>query len=108
MNEDNDSKDYIYLEKFIWNKEKAEKNKLKHKVSFETAINVFSDNDYLELYDENNSTFEEDRYNIIGLVNGVVVLFVTTTDRNEMIRIISAREATKKEREVYYAKKKNV
>lgn len=54
----------------------------------------------MEYYDEAHSTTEEDRYITIGLVGSV--LTVVYTDRQETLRIISARAATKKEREAYY------
>lgn len=86
---------------FIWNKEKADENKKKHGVSFEVAVNIFNDPFLYELYDEKHSNNEE-RYMYIGSVMGDLLLFVVATDRNNKIRIISARKATKKERNYYY------
>lgn len=82
-----------------WDDKKATINKVKHGVSFRTAAMVFSDPDRLEIYDDFHSD-EEDRYITIGMVNKI--LFVVHTDRDDTIRIISAREATAKERRVYY------
>ena len=85
--------------KFVWDSEKAEINKKKHKVSFETAARVFLDENNLDDYDEFHSDFE-DRNKIIGMVGNI--LTVIYTDRGEKYRIISARRANKKEEEQYY------
>ena len=86
---------------FVWDKEKADQNKQKHKVSFETAVYVFQDPYLYEMFGENHSDSEE-RFNYIGSVMGQLILFVVTTDRDNKIRIISARKATSKERSKYY------
>lgn len=76
-----------------------EKNKKKHRVSFETAARVFLDENFIDDYDEIHSDFE-DRYKIIGKIDEV--LTVIYTERGDRNRIISARRANKKEREDYY------
>lgn len=86
---------------FIWNEEKAKENKKKHDVSFEIAVHIFNDPYLCEFYDVDHSQ-SEDRYSYIGSVMGDLILFVIATDREGNIRIISARKATKKEREYYY------
>lgn len=100
--------DVIYLNHFIWDKAKAETNRIKHHVSFEIAAMVFNDPLLLVEYDEKNSLENEDRYNCIGLVNGVLFLFVTMTDRDDLIRIISARKAESKEVQKYENNAKNI
>ncbi len=56
----------------------------------------------LELYDDVHSDIE-DRYITIGEINGVaIVVFVVYTERDDAIRLISARKATKQERRAYY------
>ncbi|MBR0260414.1 MAG: BrnT family toxin [Selenomonadaceae bacterium] len=80
---------------FEWDSEKARINKRKHKVSFETAINVFFDENRVEKLDEEHSD-DEERWQVIGKVNGI--LFVIYTDREDRTRIISARKADKDER----------
>ncbi|MBR6013365.1 MAG: BrnT family toxin [Selenomonadaceae bacterium] len=85
--------------KFVWDSEKAEINKKKHKVSFETADRVFLDKNYIDYFDELHSDFE-DRIQIIGKVGNI--LTVIYTERGNMDRIISARRATKDEEEKYY------
>ncbi len=82
-----------------WDDVKNEINKTKHGVSFEAAALVFADEHCLELYDDEHST-DEDRYIAIGVVEDV--LFVVHTMRNENVRMISARLATKQERRFYY------
>lgn len=94
--------DYIYLNRFIWNKQKAEYNKQKHHLSFEQAATVFADPMAIEVYDKKNSA-DEDRVNVIGITQIGITACVTTTDRENLIRIISARKATTKEQELYNA-----
>ena len=88
--------------KFEWDDKKNAINIEKHGIDFATAALVFSDLNRIEKYDILHSE-EEDRYITIGEIAEVfVVVVVAYTERNEAIRIISARMATKKEREVYY------
>lgn len=84
---------------FEWDDKKNEIKKRKHGISFETALNVFADENRLEEYDEKHSD-QEDRYISIGFVRDVLV--VVHTDRENAIRIISARPANKKEEAKYY------
>lgn len=85
--------------KFEWDEDKNTINKAKHKISFETAAMVFSDPEYIEMYDFEHS-IEEDRFIAIGRVGEI--LFVVFTERKETIRLISARLATSEERRLYY------
>lgn len=75
----------------------------KHGLSFETAAKAFNDPTAVIIYDEDHSTTEE-RYNLIGAVKGGI-LFIVYTMRGETIRMISARPATKREKERYYEKR---
>lgn len=87
---------------FEWDEQKEKTNIKKHGLDFETAARVFDDENRLEWYDEIHSEYE-DRYITIGLIDGIAcVIMVVYTDREEAIRIISARKATKQEREMYY------
>jgi uncharacterized DUF497 family protein len=86
---------------FEWDEDKNAINKQKHKISFETALHVFDDLDYIEVYDFEHRS-DEDRYIAIGRVGDI--LFVVFTERGENIRIISARLATEAERRLYYDK----
>jgi uncharacterized protein len=85
---------------FEWNKDKAVANWQKHGVSFEEAIGVFRDPFAIEIFD-NRMDYGEERINLIGIYNGVI-LHITYTERGDRIRLISARRATKHEREDYY------
>lgn len=77
---------------------RSENKPEKHGISFEMATKVFYDENRIELYDAAHSE-EEDRYITIGMVNKV--LFVVYTEKNENIRLISARTATARERRLY-------
>lgn len=83
--------------RFEWNEEKSKANIKKHKVSFERAVQVFLDPMHLEIPDPCEN---EDRWNAIGFAGSV--LFVVYTERkDDVIRIISARKATKEEIDGY-------
>lgn len=81
-----------------WDDKKDEINKEKHGISFLTAAYVFTDENRVELFDEDYSYYE-DRHAVIGLVGRL--LFVVYTERWDVIRLISARVATKEEEEIY-------
>lgn len=86
---------------FEWDPIKDLLNIDKHSISFITASEVFFDSNLIERYDAAHSTINEDRYIAIGLAHSDL-LTVVYTDRNGVIRIISAREATETERSLYY------
>lgn len=87
---------------FEWDAKKEQANIQKHGIDFETAKHVFHDPNMLDLYDEAHSTINEDRFIAIGRAgNSIQVLTVVYTERKS-IRIISARNATKREEEYYY------
>ena len=89
--------------KFIWDETKNTTNKAKHGVSFETAKLVFDDPLHVSIQDRYENG--EERWQTLGLVGGVVVFLVAHTiyeaNNQEIIRIISARKATKQEK-VHY------
>ena len=85
--------------KFEWDSEKAAKNFKKHKIRFEDAVYAFFDEYNIDEYDESHSD-DEERMKLIGMVDKVLV--VIYTDREDRHRIISARQATKFERDEYY------
>ena len=82
-----------------WDDNKAALNWKKHKIYFEDAARVFLDDNRIDEFDEEHSDFEE-RRKVIGMVENV--LFVVYTERGEKLRLISARNATRKEKEDYY------
>lgn len=78
--------------KFEWDDEKEQKNIVKHGLDFSIASRVFFDENRIEYYDEKHSE-GEDRYITIGLVNNIVCLItVVYTEREDSIRLISARK----------------
>jgi uncharacterized DUF497 family protein len=85
---------------FEWDEDKAEANERKHGVSFTEAQTVFGDPLSLTGYDPHHSD-EEDRYITMGTSVEQRLLVVSHTDRGDRVRIISAREATRKERRDY-------
>lgn len=87
---------------FEWNPSKALSNKKKHNVSFEEAQSVFYDDFAVQFYDEENSE-TEDRFFMLGLSNESKLLLVCHCEKEEgnIIRIISARKATKNESKLY-------
>jgi len=83
--------------KFAWNEAKARSNAIKHGVTFNEAQTVFDDVLSGTLDDPTHSD-EEERFIIIGMTSANRLLFVSFIEREDTIRIISAREATRKER----------
>ncbi len=88
--------------RFEWDPAKAQRNLRKHGVSFEGAQTVFSDERALLLDDPDQST-QEDRFILLGLSAAMRVLVVVHCYRaaDQVIRIISARRATRQERDFY-------
>ncbi len=89
--------------RFVWNERKSRSNLAKHKVSFETAMLVFEDPFAISVQDRIGEG--EERWQTLGMVGGVVVLLVAHTyeeeNGEEVIRIVSARKATPRERMFY-------
>ena len=88
---------------FEWDENKNRINKVKHKISFEEAKSVFYDEEALVIDDPQHSENEE-RFIILGLSNRANLLVVCHCYRvsETVIRIISARKATKTETSQYY------
>jgi uncharacterized protein len=85
---------------FEWNPEKAATNLEKHDVSFPEASTVFEDALSVTFPDPDHSIGEE-RYVIIGMSSLRRLLIVSHTDRENRIRIISARSANRQEKRFY-------
>jgi uncharacterized DUF497 family protein len=89
--------------RFEWDEKKNESNKAKHGISFELARQVFDDPLHLSIQDRAENG--EERWQTLGIVGGVVVLLVAHTWREDggqdVVRMISARKATKQERRRY-------
>lgn len=82
---------------FEWDVDKAAENVSKHGVAFEEAVTVFLDLDYLLIRD----AAVAERFVAIGMSAKTRILFVVHCERGERLRIISARRATRRERDVY-------
>ena len=85
---------------YEWDENKAAANLSKHGISFEEAKTVFDDTLYVDFYDPDHS-FEEHRFILLGESAQGRLLFVSYRERNNGIRLISAREATLSERKAY-------
>jgi uncharacterized DUF497 family protein len=90
---------------FSWDAPKASSNLWKHGVSFEEAATVFSDPEGLDWDDTEHSLLEQRSTRLGFSVTGRILLVVYTArslkNEKETIRIISARQATRKERKAY-------
>jgi uncharacterized DUF497 family protein len=89
--------------KFDWDDSKAASNERKHGVTFEEAATVLSDPRRLQYFDTAHS-FDEDRENVIGFSYRMRLLMVVIYEReDEIVRIISARRATREEGLRYFS-----
>ena len=91
----------MYIQ-FIWDDTKEKANINKHKISFTEAKSAFYDPNARVIYDKDHSSNEE-RFILLGLSNKLRLLIVCHCyiEENEIIRIISARKATKPEEKQY-------
>ena len=85
---------------FEWDPEKARENEQKHDVTFLEASEVFGDDQSSSVRDPDHSVGEE-RYLIFGVSKQGKHLVVSYTERDERIRLISARQMTSRERKAY-------
>ncbi len=85
---------------FEWDPAKAQANEAKHKVSFAEATEVFVDNRSSSALDPDHSV-DEERFVIFGRTLKDRYLVVAFTDRGAKLRLISAREMTRRERQAY-------
>jgi len=88
--------------KFEWDPPKAAANLKKHQISFEEAKSVFYDEFAVQFFDEGHSS-DEERFLMLGMSSGAKLLIVChcELEHGEVIRIISARKATKRESAFY-------
>jgi uncharacterized DUF497 family protein len=93
---------------FEWDEAKAESNRRKHGVSFEMAAQVFDDP--LAMAEQDRVEGDEQRWQTIEMVELMVVVLVGhmvfEEGQDEIVRIITARKATRKERERYEENRK--
>jgi len=87
--------------RFEWDTDKELSNIRKHGVDFDTALKVFNDPLRIVWFDKDHSDYE-DRYLTIGVIQERPrILFVSYVNRDDVVRIISARKATARERRMY-------
>jgi len=91
---------------FEWDPNKAAQNLRKHSVTFEEAATVFRDDLSITVPDPDHS-MEEERFITVGLSSQNRLLMVAHTERGDLIRIISARELTPRERRQYEEANRN-
>ena len=85
---------------FEWDEEKNRKNIQKHGIDFNDAKDVFKDPKRLTSPDQRKN-YGEERWKTVGAILGLIFSVIFTL-RNSAIRIISARRASRKEREEYF------
>ena len=87
---------------FRWNALKAETNEKKHGVTFEEAATAFRDV-YAKIYDDEEHSTNEERFILLGysVISRLLVVCHCYKENDLIIRIISARKATRQERQKY-------
>jgi hypothetical protein len=86
---------------FEWDPAKADANRRRHGVSFEEVTELFTSGvDYLEIFDDEHSQ-DEDRFIAVGPIAIGVILVVYAEPAEDVVRIISARRATKAEARLF-------
>jgi uncharacterized protein len=91
---------------FEWDPAKADANVKKHRVSFDEALTVFAD-PLARIFDDPEHSAEAAREIIIGHSTKQRLLLVSFAERASRVRIISARRATRRERQDYEEKSKS-
>ena len=91
---------------FEWDENKAATNQQKHGITFQEAATVFQDEDALQIFDPDHSK-AEDRFILLGMSSILRILVVCHCYRanDDVIRIISARKATRNESSTYKRRK---
>ena len=85
---------------FEWDSKKSQSNKRKHGITFEEASTIFGDPLSITI-DDSAHSIGEDRFVTIGTSVNDKLIVVAHTERNDIIRIISARKATRNEKRQY-------
>lgn len=85
--------------KFEWNEEKRKSNLSKHGLDFKDAAYVFDGVTFT--LEDNRFIYGEQRFITIGMLKSIVVV-IAHTEKNDMIRVISMRKASKNEEKIYY------
>ena len=98
----------VKYKNFEWDDKKNELNKIRHDISFEEASTVFDDDYAVKIFDEEHSE-DEERFTLIGIGGRFMELAVCHCYRGkneDIVRIISARKATKTEIKTYWEGRK--
>lgn len=85
---------------FEWDPQKERLNRKKHSVSFDEASSVFED-PLSRTFDDPDHSIGEQRFIIVGHSNKNRLLFISHTDDEKIVRLISAREVTQSERKYH-------
>ncbi|OGT40425.1 MAG: hypothetical protein A3E81_00395 [Gammaproteobacteria bacterium RIFCSPHIGHO2_12_FULL_36_30] len=88
------------IDGFQWDVSNIEKNHLKHDVLSSECEEIFFNNPLL-VFEDIKHSHHEARYYVLGKTNNNRSLFVVFAVRNKLIRVISARDMSKKERSIY-------
>lgn len=96
--------DFEKIEGFQWDRGNIEKNPRKHGISNIESEQIFFNEPLIVTGDIVHSTTKEKRYYALGRTDSEKYLSVVFTLRENLIRIISARIMSKKEKEIYYEK----
>lgn len=88
---------------FEWDDNKNKTNQVKHGVAFEEAETVFFDEKAIE-FDDPDHSIDEERFLLLGFSQTLKIMIVCHCYRDDesIVRIISARKATKKEQKAYF------
>jgi len=85
--------------KFEWDENKRKLNLAKHGIDFKDAQQIFDGITFT--FQDERYNYGEDRYITVGMLRGTVVI-AAHTERNDVIRLISVRKATKNEQKLFY------
>lgn len=96
--------DFGLIEGFDWDEGNLDKNLKSHKVANVESEQIFFNEPLMVYADEKHSTGVEPRFAALGRTDSDRLLFVSFTIRKNLIRIISARDMSKKERKAYHEK----
>ena len=88
---------------YEWDDNKNQQNQAKHGIDFYDAVHIFTDFDRIEWLD-NRKDYQEKRYRTVGMISNVLLTVIYTV-RSGRHRLISARRASRHERETYYHQK---
>lgn len=98
--------DFSTIQGFEWDAGNLNKNRDKHHVLNGECEEVFFNEPFFTYFDESHS-ISENRYYVLGETNDTRYLFIVFTIRNNLLRVISARDMQKKERKIYETLKKD-